>query len=47
VVSAQTVSKITQSLDRMVKAFHQSGLQDEWGYLFLDGVALVNKVVLK
>jgi transposase-like protein len=36
VVSAQTVSKMTQSLDRMVKAFHQSRLQDEWRYLFLD-----------
>jgi len=40
VVSAQTVSKITQSLDRMVKAFHQDRLQDEWKYLFLDGVSL-------
>jgi putative transposase len=40
VVSAQTVSKITQSLDRMVKAFHQERLQDEWTYLFLDGVSL-------
>lgn len=40
VVSAQTVSKITQSLDRMVKAFHQERLQDEWRYLFLDGVSL-------
>ena len=40
VVSAQTVSKMTQSLDRMVKAFHQDRLQDEWTYLFLDGVSL-------
>jgi putative transposase len=40
VVSAQTVSKITQSLDRMVKAFHQERLEDEWAYLFLDGVSL-------
>jgi putative transposase len=40
VVSAQTVSKMTQSLDRMVKAFHQDRLQDEWRYLFLDGVSL-------
>jgi transposase-like protein len=36
VVSAQTVSKMTQSLDRMVKAFHKSRLQDECRYLFLD-----------
>jgi putative transposase len=40
VVSAQTVSKVTQSLDRMVKAFHESRLKDEWTYLFLDGVSL-------
>jgi putative transposase len=40
VVSAQTVSKITQSLDRMVKAFHEGRLKDEWTYLFLDGVSL-------
>jgi len=40
VVSAQTVSKMTQSLDRMVKAFHEDRLQDEWRYLFLDGVSL-------
>ena len=40
VVSAQTVSKITRSLDRMVKAFQQARLQDEWAYLFLDGVSL-------
>jgi transposase-like protein len=40
VVSAQTVSKITQSLDRMVQAFHQQCLLDEWQYLFLDGVSL-------
>jgi transposase-like protein len=36
----QTVSKITQSLDRMVQAFHQQRLVDEWRYLFLDGVSL-------
>jgi len=40
VVSAQTVSKITQSLDGMVKKFHESDLKDEWDYLFLDGVSL-------
>jgi len=40
VVSAQTVSKITQSLERMVKVFHQQQLADEWSYLFLDGVSL-------
>jgi putative transposase len=40
VVSAQTVSKISRSLDRMVKEFHQAGLSDDWVYLFLDGVSL-------
>jgi putative transposase len=40
VVSAQTVSKITQSLDGMVQEFHQQPLRDEWAYLFLDGVSL-------
>jgi len=39
-VSAQTVSKLTRSLDRAVKAFHQRPLKDEWAYLFLDGVSL-------
>jgi len=40
VVSAQTVSKISRSLDGMVRAFHQVRLSDDWGYLFLDGVSL-------
>lgn len=40
VVSAQTVSKLTRGLDRMVKAFQQARLKDEWAYLLLDGVSL-------
>ncbi len=40
VVSAQTVSKLSRSLDYLVKAFHQARLKDEWAYLFLDGVSL-------
>ncbi len=40
VVSAQTVSKLTRSLDEAVKRFHQMPLADEWAYLFLDGVSL-------
>jgi putative transposase len=40
VVSAQTVSKVTQSLDQLVKGFQHAGLKDEWKYLFLDGVSL-------
>lgn len=39
-VSAQTVSKLARGLDRLVKAFHQAPLRDEWAYLFLDGVSL-------
>jgi putative transposase len=30
VVSAQTVSKVTRSLDQMVEAFQQARLKDEW-----------------
>jgi putative transposase len=40
VVSAQTVSNLTRDLDHAVKEFHQAPLQDEWAYLFLDGVNL-------
>jgi len=40
VVSAQTVSKLTRDLDEVVRQFHQARLQDEWSYLFLDGVSL-------
>jgi putative transposase len=39
-VSAQTVSQLSRHLDRLVKAFHQARLKDEWAYLFLDGVSL-------
>lgn len=39
-VSAQTVSTLTRSLDRLVKAFREAPLKDEWVYLFLDGVSL-------
>lgn len=39
-VSAQTVSKLTRHLDRLVKAFREAKLKDEWAYLFLDGVSL-------
>src|SRR4029077_4980685 len=39
-LSAQTVSRLSRSLDSMVQAFHQCRLTDEWAYLFLDGVSL-------
>jgi putative transposase len=40
VVSPQTVSRITQGLDGAVRQFHQARLDDDWTYLFLDGVSL-------
>ena len=39
-VSAQTVSNLRRHLDRLVRAFQQAPLKDEWAYLFLDGVSL-------
>jgi len=39
-VSAQTVSKLTRNLDQAVRQFHEARLEDEWAYLFLDGVSL-------
>jgi hypothetical protein len=39
-VSPQTVSRITRSLDEVVKQFHQARLKDDYAFLFLDGVSL-------
>ena len=39
-VSAQTVSNLSRHLDRLVRTFQQAPQQDEWAYLFLDGVSL-------
>ena len=39
-MSAQTVSRLTRDLDEAVQHFHQAPLEDEWAYLFLDGVSL-------
>jgi transposase-like protein len=39
-VSAQTVSRLTRSLDRLVRKFHQAPVQDHWEFLFLDGISL-------
>ena len=39
-VSPQTVSRLTRELDEAVRQFHQAALQDQWAYLFLDGVSL-------
>src|SRR6202158_5768294 len=40
VVSATTVSKLTRDLEEVVGQFHQARLQDDYAYLFLDGVSL-------
>ena len=40
VVSPQTVSMIIRELDQAVQEFHQARLEDDWAYLFLDGVSL-------
>ena len=39
-VSAQTVSRLTRDLDDAVREFHRAPLEDQWAYLFLDGVSL-------
>ncbi len=39
-ISAQTVSRLTRDLDAAVARFRQAKLNDDWVYLFLDGVNL-------
>lgn len=39
-VSAQTVSRLIRDLDEAVREFHHARLEDEWAYLFLDGISL-------
>jgi putative transposase len=39
-VSAQTVSRICQSLDRQVVAYHRRTLVDDYLYLFFDGISM-------
>src|SRR5262245_34722624 len=39
-VSPQTVSRLTRELDELVKDFHQAGLEDDYRFLYLDGVSL-------
>lgn len=46
-VSSQTVSRITQSLNREVESFHHRPLSDGYVYLFLDGITLKVKQVLE
>jgi putative transposase len=39
-LSPQTVSRIASSLDSEVRRYHSRSLQDDWLYLFLDGITL-------
>jgi putative transposase len=39
-ISAQTISKIAQSLDHEVRRYHTRSLSDTYVYLFLDGIML-------
>jgi putative transposase len=39
-ISAQTVSRICQSLDREVAAYHRRTLSDHYLYLFFDGISM-------
>lgn len=39
-ISAQTVSRIVRSLDAEVRCFHECSLEDNYHYLFLDGITL-------
>jgi putative transposase len=46
-VSASTVSAMAKKLDKLVRAFHRRSLEDKYVYLFLDGVYLGVKAVLR
>jgi transposase-like protein len=39
-VSPQTVSRLTRELDELVSEFHQAWLEDDYRFLYLDGVSL-------
>jgi len=39
-VSAQTVSRLTRSLESAVRSFHRERLAGDWRFLYLDGVSL-------
>ena len=46
-ISAQTVSRIVQSLDREAAAYHRRSLTDTYRYLFFDGIVLKVKGTVK
>jgi transposase-like protein len=45
-VSASTVSVICQGLDKLVREYWRSPLDDDWEYLLLDGVVVKNRSAL-
>jgi transposase-like protein len=46
-VSASYVSKVTKALDEEVKAFHNSPIEDDFVFLFLDAISLRVRLELK
>jgi putative transposase len=46
-VSASTISRIAQDLDREVAVYHERELKDQYRYLFFDGVVLKSKGAAK
>jgi transposase-like protein len=46
-VSASYVSKVTQTLDEQVKAYHNSPIKDDFAFLFLDAIGMGVKKGLK
>jgi putative transposase len=46
-VSASYVSKVTQALDEQVKAYHNSPIEDDFAFLFLDGISIRVKMGLE
>ena len=46
-VSATTISRIARDLDQEVSRYHGRNLQDQYRYLFFDGVVLKSKGALK
>ena len=46
-VSASYVSKVTKALDEQVKAFHNSPIEDDYAFLFLDAISIRVKMGLE
>ena len=46
-VSASTISRIARDLDHQVSRYHDRALEDQYQYLFFDGVVLKSKGAVK